>query len=130
VQPLSFQEKPNLRELSFKHNKIISLSQQLDQTLNILRTNLYLCGNTVQAPEPNEKMSLKGLLILDLSHNQLKDQPPGVFKKTGRVCRLQLNHNIFRFLCAGALTGLRGLHELDLHNSPFKCDCDTCSKTD
>jgi hypothetical protein len=30
----------------------------------------------VEIPEPKEKMSLKRLLILDLSHNLLPDLPP------------------------------------------------------
>jgi insulin-like growth factor-binding protein complex acid labile subunit len=123
VQPLSFQKLPNLRELSFKHNKITSLSPQLDQKLNILRTDMYLRGNTVQVPEPKEKMSLKGLLILDLSHNHLQDLPPGVFKETGKLFSLRLKHNKFQFLRSGALIGLRELNELDLHNNPLKCDC-------
>jgi Leucine-rich repeat (LRR) protein len=123
VQPLSFQEIPSLRELSFKHNKITSLSPQLDEKLNILRTDLYLRGNTVEIPEPKEKMSLKRLLILDLSHNLLQDLPPGVFKETTGIFSLQLSHNRFRFLRSGALIGLHRLYELNLHNNPLKCDC-------
>jgi len=55
LQPLSFRKIPNLRELNFKHNKITSLLPQLDCKFNILRTYLYLHGNTVQVPEPNKK---------------------------------------------------------------------------
>lgn len=123
MQPLSFRELPNLRELSFKHNKITSVSPQLDQKLNIFRTDMYLRGNTVEVPESDEKMSPKGLLILDLSHNHLQHLPPGVFKEIGRVFSLRLNHNRFQFLRSGVLIGLRGLYELDLHNHTLKCDC-------
>jgi Leucine-rich repeat (LRR) protein len=123
VQPLSFREIPNLRELSLKHNKITSLSPQLDEKLNILRTDLYLRGNTVEIPEPKEKISLKKLLIMDLSHNQLQDLPPGVFKETSTVFSLHLNHNRFRFLRSSALIGLHSVYELNLHNNPLKCDC-------
>jgi Leucine-rich repeat (LRR) protein len=123
VQPLSFRDIPNLTELSLKHNKITSLSPQLDEKLNIMRTDLYLRGNTVEVPEPKEKMSLKTLLILDLSHNQLQDLPPGVFKETSRVSSLRLNNNRFRFLRSSALIDLKSVYELNLSNNPLRCDC-------
>ncbi|XP_069694549.1 insulin-like growth factor-binding protein complex acid labile subunit [Periplaneta americana] len=123
VQPLSFRELPSLRELSLSHNRISSLSPQLDERLSILRTDLYLRGSTVEIPEPREKLSLRRLLVLDLSGNELQDLPPGVFRETARVFSLRLRNNSFRFLRAGALLGLRRVYELSLHDNPLQCDC-------
>jgi Leucine-rich repeat (LRR) protein len=77
----------------------------------------------VEIPERKEKISLNKLLILDLSHNQLQDLPPGVFKETSRVFSLRLNHNRFQFLRSSALIGLHRVYKLNLHNDPLKCDC-------
>ena len=123
VQPLTFREIPMLRELSFKYNKITSLSPQLDDRLNVLRTDLYLRGNTVEIPEPEEIMSLEKLVTMDLSHNELQDLPPGVFREVKGLFSLRLNNNKFKFLRQLALKGLRRIYELNLHDNPIRCDC-------
>lgn len=123
VEPLTFREIPTLRELSFRFNKITSLSPQLDKELNILRTDLYLRGNTIEIPEPKEIMNLERLVTMDLSHNELRDLPPGVFREVKQLFSLYLNNNKFKFLRVTALNGLRRIYELNLHENPIRCDC-------
>ncbi|PSN53025.1 hypothetical protein C0J52_01153 [Blattella germanica] len=123
VQPLSYRDIPRLRELRFKFNRIRTLSPKHDEQVNVLRTDLYLRGNTIEVPEPKDVMKLKNLAVLDLTHNELEELPPGVFRGVPGLFSLRLGHNKMKYLRERALVGLRRLYELDLHGNPIRCDC-------
>ncbi|CAL9688090.1 unnamed protein product [Knipowitschia caucasica] len=135
----------SIEELRFDDNRISSISEQLQDLINLKRlvldgnllnnrgiqelafvnlinlTELSLMRNSLTAPPAN--LPGTSLEKLQLQDNHIKVVPPGAFAFLRQLYRLDLSGNNLSSLPQGVFEDLDNLTQLLLRNNPWQCNC-------
>ena len=82
------------------------------RTLNLSRNYLGTTADTFPA-------DLRNLLVLDASHNRIKDIPAHSFKHLTRLVRLDLKGNLLNVISPDVFRSMASLKALDLEDNAF-----------
>ncbi|XP_020777058.1 leucine-rich repeat transmembrane protein FLRT3 [Boleophthalmus pectinirostris] len=135
----------SIEELRFDDNRISSISEQLQDLINLKRlvldgnllnnrgiqefafvnlinlTELSIVRNSLTAPPAN--LPGTSLEKLQLQDNHIKSVPPGAFAFLRQLYRLDLSGNNLSSLPQGVFEDLDNLTQLLLRNNPWQCTC-------
>lgn len=111
----------NLVELDLSFNLLTAIPTLTLKHIPSLR-ELTMASNPIQKVESNAFAPLR-LTKLDLSHCDIQNIAPDAFKDLSALHSLKLNGNKLSELRPRTVETLRRLHNVELHDNPWLCDC-------
>ncbi|GFR18054.1 leucine-rich repeat, immunoglobulin-like domain and transmembrane domain-containing protein 3 [Trichonephila clavata] len=122
IAPDAFFQLRNLVELDLSRNMLQSIpTNALNDCPNLRR--LQLAHNPIKQIDSGVFSPLSHLTNLGLANCHIKHLQPGALVGLDNLESIELDGNQLTTLSIDVLKPLTELHELNLHNNPWQCDC-------
>lgn len=122
IDDRAFEGLTNLIELDLSNNLLTSVPSATFQHVPFLR-DLVLSNNPIQKIESNAFKTVPGLVRLDISNCEIQVIAPNAFEGIEVLEILKVNGNRLSDLRPRTVETLNKLHEIELHDNPWHCDC-------
>lgn len=109
-------------EFDFSHNSIKVLHPDTFKHAEKLRL-VNLSNNKLEKIEDGVFRNLPFLQRIDLSNNHIHKVGVGAFTNSHTIKTIRLAYNNLSFVKLETINLLTNLSSMDLHNNPWKCDC-------
>lgn len=118
----AFNGLTNLVELDLSNNLITAVPSAILAYIPSLR-DLTISGNPIQKIDSHVFKATHTLNKLDLSHCDIQTIAPDAFTGLTSLTLLKLNGNKLNELRPRTIDTLSKLHNVELHDNPWICDC-------
>uniref|UniRef100_A0A0N7ZCB7 Ig-like domain-containing protein n=1 Tax=Scylla olivacea TaxID=85551 RepID=A0A0N7ZCB7_SCYOL len=122
IDNTAFAQLTNLVELDLSDNLLTEVPAQAFSHVPALR-DLQLRGNRLQKIRSNSFDHTPSLVRLDLSFSRIKSVSPRAFDNLSLLEKIELQGNQLTELPVAAVRTLERVHELDVHENNWICDC-------
>lgn len=122
VDPTAFSQLTNLVELDLSENLLTEVPSLAFSHIQALR-DLNLRGNRLRKIRSDSFAHTPSLVRLDLGYTGIKSVASAAFQPLSLLEKIELQGNQLSELPLAAVKRLDRVHDLEVHENPWMCDC-------